>query len=815
MYEAFFEFREKPFSLLPDPGFLYMSRQHQQAFTLLEYGLMNQAGFIILTGDIGSGKTTLMRHLLARLDESVTVGLISNTHQSLGELMDWVCMAFDISGKHESKLEKYQAFIEFLLAAYGRGSRVLLIVDEAQNLGIEKLEELRLLSNVNAGKDLVLQLMLLGQPQLRDLLRQPELEQFAQRVTASYHIGPLDPLETESYIRHRLFIAGGTHEVFSHEACLAVHHFSKGIPRLINLICDTALVYAFGEEERFLTGAFIEELVAAHAPHLLISVDLDRPEALSRPDAADPGKSSDTDQRLARSAPEDEKRLEPSTFVATPGSSKLNVSDPGSTHPAPSAPQPVLKHPSPSLEPRPLPPAALQASSPAPIPMKGGVRPISDIPSSIGALKTVAEPRPQLDAANRYPAASAFNRPSASDGASPSAFDSGLHTPLPRAHQPMSQSFRDSPRRAAKKRMLPMALSLLILAILSISALWLAESKTGERVRTGLTGFFERAVGERPNESQETIYPAPLGQSRQFPTVTTPPDVQPSPRDSDPELAPEPEITDESIASLTDVEGEPSPDLASEADSTARSDSKGLGSSLDLNETSTSEFVGPHDTETPHAGDGSESAVRLESALGTSNPERTPGSDDLEPNERNSDISFDPSSSTVPAQTVGSDSGSENWRPTEDLRETKPEPAQDMLHQLSAISANVEKHTDGHLTINLGDLIRFPDGGVTLDEEGKAILDAFTTILKDYNDFMIQVVAHTDSSGSESVNHALSSRRAENIAAYFMKSGIERERLSFEGRAHREPRADPAEERLVGPWVNRRVEIDLIRGITP
>ncbi len=815
MYEAFFEFREKPFSLLPDPGFLYMSRQHQQAFTLLEYGLMNQAGFIILTGDIGSGKTTLMRHLLARLDESVTVGLISNTHQSLGELMDWVCMAFDISGKHETKLEKYQAFIEFLLAAYGSGSRVLLIVDEAQNLGIEKLEELRLLSNVNAGKDLVLQLMLLGQPQLRDLLRHPELEQFAQRVTASYHIGPLDPPETESYIRHRLFIAGGTHEVFSHGACLAVHHFSKGIPRLINLICDTALVYAFGEEERFLTGAFIEELVAAHAPHLLISVDLDRSETPSRGTEAQPRRSTGTDQRRALSVPEDNNRVEQVNFVPTPHSSNLQVSDFGSTHSAPSVPQPILKHQSPSFDLKPLPRAALQAPAPAPIPLKEGARPMINIPSSIEALKTVAEPHPPLNATNGLPAASAFNRPAASVGAIRSEFDSGLHAPLPRVHQPVSQSFRNSPGMPAKKRILPAALSLLILAILSFSALWLAESKTGEQVRTGLTGVFERAVGERPNDDLETIHPETLGQNTQFPTVTTAPEVLPSPRDSDPELAPGPEITDESIASLTDVEGEPAPHLASEADSTATSDSNGLSSSPDLDDTATSAVVGPHDTDTPNAGDGNKSSDHLESALGAGNPEGAPGSDDSEPNKRNSDVSFDASSSTVPAQTVDLDVRSENRPPTKDLRETTPDPDQDLLSQLTAISAKVEQHPDGNMTLDLGDLIRFPDGGVTLDEEGKAILDEITPMLKNHADFMIQVVAHTDSSGSESVNQALSSRRAENVAAYLLKSGIERDRVSFEGRAHREPRADPAEERLVGPWVNRRVEIDLIRGDTP
>ncbi len=275
MYESFFELREKPFSLLPDPSFLFMSHQHQQALTLLEYGLLNQAGFIILTGEIGSGKTTLMRYLLTKLDPSYTIGLISNTHQSLGDLMDWVCMALDLQMDHATKLEKYQAFVDFVIDKYAKGQRVLLIVDEAQNLGIETLEELRLLSNINADKDLVLQLMLLGQPQLRDLLRHPDLEQFAQRVSSSYHLGPIGAKETESYIRHRILIAGGTHKVFTQDACDAVHHYSKGIPRLINLICDTAFVYAYGAGERIITGDSIDEVIRSYMPNLIVSINFD------------------------------------------------------------------------------------------------------------------------------------------------------------------------------------------------------------------------------------------------------------------------------------------------------------------------------------------------------------------------------------------------------------------------------------------------------------------------------------------------------------------------------------------------------------
>lgn len=275
MYEAFFELREKPFSLLPDPGFLYLSQKHQEALTLLEYGLLNQAGFIILTGEIGSGKTTLMRYLLDRLDSDVTIGLISHTHQSLGDLMDWICQAFDIQAATNAKRDLHQAFVDFLIKQYAAGKRVLLIVDEAQNLGLDKLEELRLLSNINADKDLVLQLMLLGQPQLRDLLQRAELEQFVQRVAASYHLGPLDASETEHYIYHRILIAGGRYKIFDREACHAIHHYSKGVPRLINLLCDTALVYAYGASEKTVSAKAVDELIDVHAPHLLIPIERD------------------------------------------------------------------------------------------------------------------------------------------------------------------------------------------------------------------------------------------------------------------------------------------------------------------------------------------------------------------------------------------------------------------------------------------------------------------------------------------------------------------------------------------------------------
>ena len=209
MYEASFGFREKPFSLLPDPAFLYLGRMHSAAYSMLEYGIMNHAGFTVVTGEIGCGKTTLIRHLLNHLEQDVTVGLISNTHKSFGELMQWVMLAFGLDHKGTNKVQMYGAFTDFVIDEYAKNRRTVLIIDEAQNLKAKTLEELRMLSNINADKHQVLQLILVGQPELRKILRKPELVQFAQRVSVDYHLGALTFEETLEYIKHRLRMAGG------------------------------------------------------------------------------------------------------------------------------------------------------------------------------------------------------------------------------------------------------------------------------------------------------------------------------------------------------------------------------------------------------------------------------------------------------------------------------------------------------------------------------------------------------------------------------------------------------------------------------
>ena len=261
MYEKFYGLREKPFSLLPDPSFLYPSEKHSMALVLLEYGLSNQTSFSVITGGIGTGKTTLIRQLLSQLGRDVTVGLISNTHRSFGELLQWVLLAFNLEYTGKDKVGMYHLLVDFLIGEYAKNRRTVLIIDEAQNMAPEALEELRMLSNINADKDQVLQMILVGQAGLRETLRRPDLEQFAQRIAVDYNLEPLNLDETHSYIRHRLQVAGGDPDIFDTAACEAVYRHSGGTPRLINLLCDTAMVFGYAEQAAQIHAPLVEDVV--------------------------------------------------------------------------------------------------------------------------------------------------------------------------------------------------------------------------------------------------------------------------------------------------------------------------------------------------------------------------------------------------------------------------------------------------------------------------------------------------------------------------------------------------------------------------
>ncbi len=250
MYTQFYGFTEKPFSLTPDPAFLYLSKQHKMALTMLSYGLQSQAGITVISGEVGSGKTTLIREILRQLDKDINVGLISNAHNSFGNLLEWVLMAYNIKTEAKDKAALYKIFVEFLINEYANNKRTVLIIDEAQNMDMQTLEELRLLSNINADKHLVLQLVLIGQPELLETLQRHELRQLAQRVSVDYKLKQLGYKETKAYIQHRLTVANGDKDIFDKYAIAAIYYHTGGVPRLINTLCDFALVYGFAEDSK-------------------------------------------------------------------------------------------------------------------------------------------------------------------------------------------------------------------------------------------------------------------------------------------------------------------------------------------------------------------------------------------------------------------------------------------------------------------------------------------------------------------------------------------------------------------------------------
>jgi len=261
MYEAYYGLREKPFSILPDPDLIYWGRAHRMAFSMLEFGVLNSAQFTVITGEVGSGKTTLVRHLLRKVDpRHINVGLISNTPRSRDELLQWIMMSLDLpfEGSNPSLLKTFQ---DYLYNQRAHGRRTVLIIDEAQNLGEAALEGLRMLSNINVDKSQFLQSILVGQPQLKETLLRPELLQFAQRVSSDFHLKALGRDEVGEYIGFRLGAAGSRVHLFTKEACLLVADASYGIPRMINILCDTALVYGYSSGADRITRNMMDEVI--------------------------------------------------------------------------------------------------------------------------------------------------------------------------------------------------------------------------------------------------------------------------------------------------------------------------------------------------------------------------------------------------------------------------------------------------------------------------------------------------------------------------------------------------------------------------
>ena len=262
MYESFFGLEEKPFNLLPDPDYLYMSSGHENIFSHLEYAISENKGFVVITGEVGSGKTTLINYLISKLLTGVEVGLINNTYIAPNQVIKSICREFEMSTEGLDKDEMLNRFYDFLIEKYSIKKRVILIFDEAQNLSIKTLEEIRMLSNLEAEKHHLIQIILSGQPELKIKLRDNRLKQFVQRITVYCHLSGLSRPEVEKYIKFRLAVAKAKDtDLFVDGAIGLISAYSKGIPRIINLVCDAALVYGYADNKKKIDKKIIEEVI--------------------------------------------------------------------------------------------------------------------------------------------------------------------------------------------------------------------------------------------------------------------------------------------------------------------------------------------------------------------------------------------------------------------------------------------------------------------------------------------------------------------------------------------------------------------------
>ena len=277
MYLEYYGLREAPFSITPDPRYVFLSERHRDALAHLLYGVGKggSGGFVQLTGEVGTGKTTLSRLLLEQLPENTQVALLLNPKLSPVEMIETICeeLKLDITGKQGSLKGLTDALNSYLLDAYAQGLRVVLIVDEAQNLSLDVLEQIRLLTNLETPTQKLLQIILLGQPELRDMLNRPELRQLAQRITARYHLTPLDSAEAEAYVKHRMAVAGCQQVPFSRLGMRALFQRSGGIPRLINIVADRALMAGYAREQQSIGERLVDrsadETLPGHARYWL------------------------------------------------------------------------------------------------------------------------------------------------------------------------------------------------------------------------------------------------------------------------------------------------------------------------------------------------------------------------------------------------------------------------------------------------------------------------------------------------------------------------------------------------------------------
>lgn len=262
IYTGFFKLTERPFALVPDPDFIFWSKTHERAFAMLEYGLVTRAPITLITGEVGTGKTTLLQHLMRSVGSEVRIALLSNATGQRGDLLRWVLLALDQkTTREETYIELFERFQAFLIAEYAAGRRVAIVIDEAQSLSREGLEELRMFTNINNGKDELLQLILVGQPELRDIIQRPDMTQFAQRVSSAFHLPAMTEQMVRDYIVHRLQVAGGDPKVFTVSAQEEIYRQTGGVARLVNQLCDLSMVYAFNNEVPRVTQLIVRQVI--------------------------------------------------------------------------------------------------------------------------------------------------------------------------------------------------------------------------------------------------------------------------------------------------------------------------------------------------------------------------------------------------------------------------------------------------------------------------------------------------------------------------------------------------------------------------
>lgn len=275
MYEQFYGLKEKPFSIIPNPESIYESKRHKQGLTYLKYALADDIGFVLFTGGIGTGKTTLLRRFLKETSPDIDIANVFNTNVSGLEILQFILREFEIEPVPDNKVACISALNDYCIANFSAGKQTLLIIDEAQNLSLEALEEIRLLSNLQSNNQSLLQIILCGQPELKEIINSPGLEQLAQRIAVRYHLTPLNREETGEYIRFRLQHAQAERtDIFTEEAIDLIFENTHGTPRSINILCNTALVYGFADDISTITREVVEQVIEENGSNLPYSAGL-------------------------------------------------------------------------------------------------------------------------------------------------------------------------------------------------------------------------------------------------------------------------------------------------------------------------------------------------------------------------------------------------------------------------------------------------------------------------------------------------------------------------------------------------------------